>query len=363
MKIKNNIRLIFISILMFFLGSFVMYLLISNIPLKTINETTNQYKIEETTIETAINKVYDAVVVVESFLDTREVGAGTGFIYKNDDKFGYIMTNSHVIANGNKTNILLSDGKEIEAKLLGKDVLADIAVLSIDKKYVKTVVEIGDSKNSKLGNTVITIGAPMGSEYSGTVTKGILSGKDRMVGVSLSGNGTTDWMVRVLQTDAAINPGNSGGPLINVAGQVIGITSLKLVQSEIEGMGFAIPIEDAMRYVEDLENGKEISRPFIGIEMLDVKEAYALYLQGVVIDEEVTKGVVVITVSENSPASKVDLKKGDIILKIGDKEISNKAELRYELYKHKVGDKLTITVYRDKKIKEYTLTLASSNNK
>ena len=225
---------------------------------------------------------------------------------------------------------------------------------------LKKVAELGNSKDSKLGNTVITIGAPMGSDYSGTVTRGILSGKDRMLSVSLSGYGTNDYMVRVLQTDAAINPGNSGGPLINVVGQVIGITSLKLVRSEVEGMGFAIPIEDAMRYVADLEQGK-ISRPFIGIEMLDVSETYALFLQGVIVNQEIEKGVVVINVTKGSPAEKVGLKRGDVILKLGSKEIGNKAELRYELYKYKVGDKLTISVFRDNKIKNYTLVLENNS--
>ncbi len=362
---KKSKNYILVSILMFFLGCLGMYLLISFVPLKTktIKETMNQYKIEDTAIETAIDKVYDAVVVVESFLDTRKAGTGTGFIYKKDSKYGYIMTNAHVLGTGNKAKIILSDNKEVDAKILGKDVLSDIAVLSIDLKYVKNVVEIGDNSKTKLGNTVITIGAPMGSEYSGTVTKGIISGKDRMLSVSLSSYGSSDLMIRVLQTDAAINPGNSGGPLLNVAGQVIGITSLKLVQSEVEGMGFAIPIEDAMRYVEDLENGREISRPFIGIEMIDVNEVYSLFLEGIMINEKIEKGVVITGVSKDSPAEKAGLKRGDVILKIGNEEIDNKAELRYELYKHKVGDKINVFVYRDDKIKEYSLTLVSSNNK
>ena len=360
---NKKLNSIILGIIMFFLGVLTMYLVINNYPLKTktITERTNNYKIEDTAIELAIDKVYDAVVVVESFNNNKKVGTGTGFIYKKDNEKGYIMTNSHVIGTGNKVKVILSDDKEVDAKILGKDDLSDIAVLSIDLKYVKKVAELGDSKDSKLGNTVITIGAPMGSDYSGTVTRGILSGKDRMLSVSLSGYGTSDYMVRVLQTDAAINPGNSGGPLINVAGQVIGITSLKLVRSEVEGMGFAIPIEDAMRYVKDLEAGKKISRPFIGIEMLDVSEAYSLFLQGIVVNEEIEKGVVVINISKNSPAEKVDLKRGDVILKIGSKEIANKAELRYELYQHKAGDKLKISVFRDNKIKEYTLTLENSN--
>jgi len=352
-----------LPIITFFLGVLITYLTIINNPLitKTITETTNNYKIEDTAIEIAIDKVYDAVVVVESFSNNRKVGTGTGFIYKKDNKRGYIMTNSHVIGSGNNVKVILSDEKEVDAKILGKDDLSDIAVLSIDLKYVKKVAELGNSKDSKLGNTVITIGAPMGSDYSGTVTRGILSGKDRMLSVSLSGYGTNDYMVRVLQTDAAINPGNSGGPLINVVGQVIGITSLKLVRSEVEGMGFAIPIEDAMRYVADLEQGKKISRPFIGIEMLDVSETYALFLQGVIVNEEIEKGVVVINVTKGSPAEKVGLKRGDVILKLGSKEIGNKAELRYELYKYKVGDKLTISVFRDNKIKNYTLVLENNS--
>ncbi|MDD2625147.1 MAG: S1C family serine protease [Bacilli bacterium] len=361
---KSNKKYILISVLIFFLGALGMYLLISYVPLKTktITEVNNEYKIEETAVEQAIDKVYDAVVVVESFSNNRKIGTGTGFIYKKDNKYGYVMTNSHVIGNGNQVKILLSDGKEIDAKILGKDALSDIAVLSISSNNVKKVAEIGNSENTKLGNTVITVGAPMGSEYSGTVTKGILSGKDRMLTVSLSSYSSNDLMIRVLQTDAAINPGNSGGPLVNIAGQVIGITSLKLVQSEVEGMGFAIPIEDAMRYVEDLESGKEISRPFIGIEMLDVNEVYSLFIEGIILDEEIEKGVVIINVTENSPAEKIGLKRGDIILKMGDKEIDNKAQLRYELYKYKVGDKLKIFVYRDEKISEYTLTLISNEN-
>ena len=361
---KNKTNTIILSITTFFLGILTMYLIVSYYPIttKTITETTNKYKIEETAIELAIDKAYDAVVVVESFLNNRKVGTGTGFIYKKDKQKGYIMTNSHVIGNGNNVKVILSDDKEVDAKILGKDDLSDIAVLSIDSKYVKKVAEIGNSEESKLGNTVITIGAPMGSDYSGTVTKGILSGKDRMISINLSGYGTSDYMVRVLQTDAAINPGNSGGPLINVAGQVIGITSLKLVRNEVEGMGFAIPIEDAMYYVADLEKGKKISRPFIGIGMLDVSETYSLFLQGIILNEEIEKGVVVITISKNSPAEKIGLKKGDVILKIGSKQIANKAELRYELYRYKVGDKLKISIFRDNKIKEYTLTLENNNN-
>ncbi len=361
-----NKKLVFVIsvILSFFIGATGMYVVISTVPLKTetIEKTLNEYKIEETAIVEAIDKVYDGVVVVESFNNKTKLGTGTGFVYKKDDNYGYIMTNAHVIDKGNKISVIFSNGKSVDAKLLGSDVYADIAVLSVPKEEVLKVVEIGKSEDMKLGNTVFTVGAPMGSDYSGTVTKGILSGKDRIVTMNLSSYGTNDWMMRVLQTDAAINPGNSGGPLINIAGQVIGINSLKLVQEEVEGMGFSIPIEDAMRYVEELERGQKISRPLLGVELLDITEAYSLFLNGIIVPDDVESGVAIVSVSKNSPADKAGLKKGDIVLKLGDAQVKNRAALRYELYKHKVGDKIKVTIYRDNKIKEFEVTLAGSNN-
>jgi serine protease Do len=360
---RRRLIYIFGIILSFFLGCGGMYYFISMNPLKTetIQKVMNEYKIEETAITDAIDKVYDGVVVVESFKDDRQIGSGTGFIYKTDDKYGYIMTNSHVIGEGNKMNVIFSDKKSSTATLLGKDAYADIAVLRVPISDDYIVLEIGKSEDMKLGSTVFTVGAPLGSDYSGTVTKGILSGKDRIVSVSLSSYGNNDWMMRVLQTDAAINPGNSGGPLLNLAGEVIGINSLKLVEDKVEGMGFAIPIEDAMRYVESLEKGEIITRPMLGVELIDLDEAYTLFLNGIIVDEEVESGVVISKVAEDSPADKIGLQKGDIVLKLGKATVKNKAELRYELYKHNVGDKIKITIYRDKKVKEYEVTLADSN--
>ena len=245
---------------------------------------------------------------------------------------------------------------------MGKDVFADIAVLSVPVEDVIMVAEIGTSEELKLGSTVFTIGAPMGSDYSGTVTKGILSGKDRIVTLSLTSYGSKDWMMRVLQTDAAINPGNSGGPLLNIAGEVIGINSLKIVVDEVEGMGFAIPIEDAMQYVEELEAGKDISRPLIGIELIDLNEIYTLFLSGITVDDEIENGVVIGSVTTGTPADEYGLKKGDIILKLNDEVIKNKAEFRYELYKLKPNDTITLSILRDEKIKDYELILGDSNN-
>ena len=168
--------------------------------------------------------------------------------------------------------------------------------------------------------------------------------------------------MKVLQTDAAINPGNSGGPICNINGEVIGITNMKLVDATVEGMGFAIPIEDALYYAAILEKGENIERPYFGISMLDITDSYYLWQNGINIPEKVTEGVVVIEASKNSPADKAGLKKGDIIIKLADEDISSLAEFRYELYKHKVGEKVSVTYIRDNKEKETEVTLEKNND-
>ena len=188
----------------------------------------------------------------------------------------------------------------------------------------------------------------------GTVTKGILSGKERTITVEST---TFSQMIEVLQTDAAINPGNSGGPLVNINGEVIGVTSMKLVQNEVEGMGFAIPIEIVNTLIDKLEQGEKIERPLIGIEMTDVSNTYYLYRQAIMIPEEVEKGIVVIKTQENSPAQKAGLQKGDIILSLNDTEIEDTAHFKYVLYKYEVGDTIKIKYMRNNKIHETELTL------
>jgi len=245
----------------------------------------------------------------------------------------------------------------VDAKVLGSDTYADIAVLSISKDAVLKVAEIGKSTDMELGDTLFTVGSPLGIEYMGTVTKGILSGKDRTVEVSLS-NG--EFMMEVLQTDAAINPGNSGGPLCNINGEVIGVNSLKLVQDEIEGMGFAIPIEMGMTMIEQLEKGNQVKRPLLGVSMLDVDDTFALYRNDILVPDDVENGIVVVSVEENSPAFNSGLQKGDILLEIDDKEIESIAHFRFMLYKHSVGDTMTLKYYRNGKIKELKVDLNQS---
>jgi len=347
----------------FFLGIGLMYLLIRTLPIEyeTTQKVVNEYKIEEQAVTDAVEKAYDSVVVVESYLQNRKIGTGTGFVYKKDNEKGYIVTNSHVINSSDNIKVVFTNENVVDAILLGEDVFADIAVLSVDVEDILSVIEIGTSEDKELGATVLTIGAPMGSDYSGTVTKGILSGKDRLVSVAVGQSQGNDWLMRVLQTDAAINPGNSGGPLIDLSGSVIGINSLKIASSNVEGMGFAIPIEDAMRYVLELEKGEKIKRPLLGVELLDVTETYALFIMDIIINDDVENGVVVASVIKGSPADVYKLKKGDVILELNGVKTKNKAEFRYELYKNDPKDEINLKVYRDNKIVSIDVVLEDSN--
>lgn len=358
---RKKIVISIIIITTFFVGCFSGYLLIRYYPLQTerVEKVIKEYKIEETATFDAIDKVYDAVVVVETFVNNKPSSSGTGFVYKKDDNKGYIITNNHVISDSTKVEVIMTNGDRVAATLLGSDAVGDIAVLSIPKDKVIKVAEIGNTENTKVGATVFAIGAPMGSEYSGTTTRGCVSAKNRLVTFTLNDDGSNDILMKVIQTDAAINPGNSGGPLINLAGEVIGITSLKLVQEQIEGIGFAIPIEDAMKYMDELESGQAIKRPVLGVQLLDLDETYALFYSDIRISGDVDLGAVVQVVIANTTAAEAGLKKGDVITKVGNTKIESKAELRYELYKYSVGDKVKITYYRDSKTNEIEITLKS----
>lgn len=305
---------------------------------------------ENNTIKSSVDKVYDAVVLVETYLDSRKLASGTGFIYKVDDNYGYVMTNHHVIESADIIKITNNDGQTVEATILGSDTYADIAVLRITKDAVMKVAEIGDAKETEIGDTLFAVGSPLGSSYMGTVTKGILSGKDRIVD-------TGNYRMEVLQTDAAINPGNSGGPLVNINGEVIGVISLKLVRDEIEGMGFAIPIELAMAYAPQLEEGKKIERPVIGVELTDVTSTYGLYLNKIYLDSSIKYGSVIISVEQGYPAEELGLKKGDVIIAIDDAKVEDTSHLRYILYKYEVGDTIKLTIIRDNKELEFNLKL------
>jgi len=312
--------------------------------------TTSMAILNETnSISTAVEKVYDAVVVVEVYDKNNNLtSTGTGFVYKKLANKAYLMTNNHVISGGENIKVLFTDGIELEATIVGNDTYSDIAVLSVEDSNKIITATMGESEKSKVGDTVFTVGSPEGSDYAGTVTKGILSAKDRLVAVALESNSTSDYYMEVLQTDAAINPGNSGGPICNINGEVIGITNMKLVDDTVEGMGFAIPIEEALKVVEILETDGKITRPKLGVSISTVDNKLELYYQsGILVPNDIEEGIVVVSVEPESSSDKAGLKKGDIIIKLAGIKTGNLAEFRYELYKHAPGEEIEITYIRN----------------
>jgi serine protease Do len=364
-KPKNTwVKKLLVALCLVAIGAAATYGVMSKIPGTTIvNKSEKEVTVTDTGIADAVEKVYDAVVVVETYKGDSLYATGTGFIYKDDNNTYYVITNYHVISSGNKIKIVLTNGDELETTVVGGDQYADIAVLSFKSTKDLTVAEIGSSTDARVGDTVFTVGAPISSTtYSWTVTRGILSGKDRKVSVSTNNSGTADYEMNVLQTDAAINSGNSGGPLCNSNGQVIGITNMKLISSGIEGMGFAIPIEDAIEYADKLLSGSDTSKPYLGVAMADISQAsYANYYYGITIPSDITEGAIVLSVEDSSAAAKAGLKKGDVITAIDGTKVSTVADLKYQLYQHSVGDKVTLTYIRDGAEKTATATLTKNS--
>lgn len=350
-KNNNPAKLVIAIIVAFLLGSGIMYYYNYKNPNVVTKKTmVSETKVTEEAMEDAIDKVYNSVLCIEVLNNNGDtISSGTGFVYQKDSKYGYVLTNAHVVSNNSNIQGTLSNNKVVNLTVLGTDSYTDLAVLRMDVKDVLQVASIGTSSNIKIGNTVFTVGSPMGSTYLGTVTKGILSGKDRLVSTTSSNSSNESFTVKVLQTDAAISPGNSGGPLVNLAGDVIGITSLKLVNDEVEGMGFAIPIEDAMDYVSYLEKGQAIKRPMMGVQIVDLTNRYLLNRYGIKVDSNISSGVMLIKVNIGYPAFLAGLKDGDIITKIDNEKITTTAEFKYYLYKHKIGDTVKVTYIRNGK--------------
>ncbi len=358
---KNNWSKKIISyIVVFFVGCIIMYAIIYFFPVTLTESVTREERnvtINDTGIAEAVAKVYDAVVVVSTYSDDTYVASGTGFVFRHDGDTYYLLTNYHVIEDGNHVTVTFTDGSIVETEIIGFDEYQDIAVLAIESDEEYTVAEIGNNDETRIGDTTFAVGAPLDSAYSWTVTRGIISGKDRMVEVEID-NG--NYIMRTLQTDAAINSGNSGGPLCNANGEVIGITSLKLVNDGIEGMGFAIPIEDAIDKAEDIINGEVTDYPYLGVSMLDFADAYFSQYYSLIRQSNLDGGVIVTDVVEDSPAANGGIRANDIITAMDGEEVPSVAYLRYYLYQHNVGDTVTFTVYRNGDTRDIEVTLGTN---
>lgn len=302
----------------------------------------------------AFNKVAPAVVIVSTkglsnsgFFPQEVEGIGSGFIINED---GYILTNNHVIKGANEVKVTLSDGKEVNATVVNYDEAKDVAMIKVeDGTKVPAVAELGDSDALFPGDQVIAIGTPLSKEFAQTLTQGVISAVNRNVA---SESGTS---VNLIQTDAAINPGNSGGPLVNSKGQVIGINSMKigtqLSGTSVEGMGFAIPINEVKEKMDSL------SKPILnlGIQVREIDNNLAKRY-------DLPEGIYVAGVEEFSPAEKAGVKVGDVITKFDGKNITKFNELKELKSGKEVGDKVKIQVARDGKNVDLEIILEEKSN-
>ena len=294
--------------------------------------------------------------------DLTTASEGSGVIYKVENGYAYIVTNNHVISGSQELEVLMADGTREKAELIGADKWTDLAVLKIKADKGTAVAEFANSDEVKAGQTAIAIGSPLGTEFATSVTQGIVSAKDRSVPTDVDGDGKQDWVVTAIQTDAAINPGNSGGALVNAAGRVIGINSMKISKSSVEGIGFAIPSNEVVSIINQLEKSGKVIRPVLGISMVDLTSVSSQGRQQLDLSNDVKEGVVVADVQDNSSASKGGLKQYDVITEIDGKPITGVQTLRKALYSKNVGSSMEVTYYRNGQKQTVTIQLTSSDS-
>lgn len=274
--------------------------------------------------------------------------SGSGIIISAD---GNIMTNYHVISGGTNIKVKLNTGNEYDATVIGGDEKTDVAVIKIKANEELHVAALGNSDEVEVGSKAVAIGNPLASELFGTVTQGVISGVNRTITVGQR-------EMNLIQTDAAISPGNSGGALINKYGEVIGINSVKLVSDNAEGLGFAIPINEASTIVKDLiDYGYVKGRPVIGVSVREITKELAYY-NNLLIDH----GLYIMSVSEGSSGEKAGLVRGDIIVKFDGKTVNSSTEMNKLRDKHKAGDTVSITFMRGTQEKTVNLTLSEDTS-
>lgn len=282
--------------------------------------------------------------------EAEETGTGTGVIYQSNNNGSYIVTNNHVIEGANEIEVRLHNDKAVDAKLVGTDVMTDLAVLKIEGDYNIEPIQFADSSKVEAGETVFALGNPLGIEFANSVTQGIISSEERTMKVQTS-DGVTE--ATVIQTDAAINPGNSGGALIDLNGNLIGINSMKISRSDVEGIGFAIPSNEVDSIITDIMDDGKVTRPYIGISMIAIDEIPAQYKKE--LDLSIDRGVYITKVDDKVNNG---LKKDDVITQIDNNEVKDDSDIRDYIYKEKkAGDKIKLKVIRDNKEQTIEVTL------
>lgn len=315
----------------------------------------------------AADKVRPTVVsVISTFQDADKgkspgTGMGSGIVFEKDGGKALVATNNHVVEGASGYEVILSDGDRKKATLVGMDRMTDLAVLEMDASGIKAVAEFGDSDSLKPGETAISIGNPLGLNYAQTVTVGVISSPKVTIPVFLGKDGDYEWEMDVIQTDAAINKGNSGGALVTLDGKIVGINSLKVADSGVEGLGFAIPIDAAKPVLETLMKDHKVARPFVGVSTVNL-QSFSGGVDALKLPADIKTGAVVI--ESSGPAKAAGLKMNDVIVALDDQPIDGTMALRKYLYREKkIGDKLKVTYYRGSKKAAVTAVLEELKDK
>lgn len=377
-KIKPILKIVVVAAIIasFAMNGYILYRVVTNDDDTTISnrnatikEVDYDVKSETTSV---VDKVSDSIVGVVVYSnnnagslfgtqtetgENKASGSGSGVVYEQTGKYTYIITNHHVIDGANKVQVVFSNNEYVDAEVVGSDEYSDVAILRCQPSFDVNVIDIGDSSLLDKGETVLAIGSPLGIEYSGTVTQGIVSGTDRTVSVDLNSDGVEDWDMNVIQTDAAINPGNSGGALVNMKGELVGITNMKFSDETVEGMGFAIPINDVVSVAKQIRTNGKVSHPVIGISGVSLADYSSYQLQRYGVRVSVDTGIYVSKLTSNGPAQKAGIEAGDVIVKVEGKEITTYKSFLTELYSHQAGDKIKVTVNRNGTEKTFDVTL------
>lgn len=296
----------------------------------------------------AIERASSAIVGVVNLLSEKPQGEGSGVVYRVEAGNTFVVTNEHVVSGGDYFEVVFADGERVEGELIGSDVYTDLAVLKLVGYEAKNIAVFGQTDELRIGQTVIAIGNPLGLTFAGSATSGIVSGHDRTVPIQI-GSTQEDWEMTVLQTDTAINPGNSGGALINLNGEVVGINSMKISSTQIEGMSFSIPTYIVKPIIADIEEFGSVVRPILGIQIRDMNTIPDRFKELLGIPVEQRSGIYVDKVLPDSLASRIGIHAEDVIVAIGEIDVENTLAFRKELFKYRTGDEISITVLRGEK--------------
>ena len=347
----------FVGVFLFVLVYLIYYIGDNNLNIES-NRIAYNVNIDST-VNQAVKKASPNVVGVVRYRQDKENGTGSGVIYKLTKDKAYIITNQHVIKDAQKIEVAFIDENRVEAKLIGEDIITDLAIISIPRGELKSNIEFADSDELQVGEFVLAIGNPLGLNFYGSATLGIVSSTERLVPIDMDKDGESDWFANVIQTDAAINPGNSGGALINIDGKLIGINSMKIASSQVEGIGFSIPTNIVLQVINDIEKYGEVLRPFVGIQPISISQLTKDNKESLAVDY-LTKGIYVNDVVPNSSAFRSGIKVNDIITKIDDEEIKNVTDFRYKVYQKDIGDNIKLSIIRENNAIEIDLVLQAN---